>query len=427
MAMSLISVNAWSLEEASVVGEMKNFLLKGPKCGVEGREREQMWNILTVDTKIHERKKGLVDYKVKGSKVGCGLGKYGSLVISPGRTESSMEYYETALDFIERGFSPIYIIDHVGQGFSKRLLKDPSKGHIHKFSDYVNGFESFVNHVQQDLKNVEGRKGEPLFFASNSMGTAIGLGYFQRSGKNNPFKAAALLGSMIRVNYLGFPGGLAPADEYPNGIECPSFIQSALGSERLVAVNAFIQQNFKHSYDEYATSNAREAAKKYGTAYVPGKRNFKKAFAHAPEQVLTHSRNRYDLKTFLWESAEMKTLLEEIGLSLPTISAPTLQWTKQTALFNKNMRSKRQVRKMSNMPIKIITGSRDVRAYKPKKDCSHDLSYHSEFCDKINKVKGSGTCSFTELNEAFHEIFKESDLYRNQGIELSIKHFIDSI
>ena len=54
----------------------------------------------------------------------------GSIVISVGRAESSISYYETAKSFLDIGYSPIYVIDHRGQGLSERILDNDQKSHV---------------------------------------------------------------------------------------------------------------------------------------------------------------------------------------------------------------------------------------------------------------------------------------------------------
>ncbi len=142
-------------------------------------------------------------YKVRYSRFGCAPGAKGAIVIAPGRTEPAYEYYETALDFIALGYGPIYAVDHRGQGLSPRLLTDPLKGHVDRFEDYIDDFTIVVDDIQKDL-SVMGAGDAPLFFTSNSLGGAIGIGYFQALADGNPFDAATLLGPMIHVNYISF-------------------------------------------------------------------------------------------------------------------------------------------------------------------------------------------------------------------------------
>ncbi len=433
----LLTSPSFALSEQIAYETLKDNLIHGLNCQNEGREKEPFWKVMNVKTKIHMPAKinrlrmvtkvKEIPYNLKGSKFGCGVGKNGSIVIGPGRTESSIEYYETALDFISKGFSPIYVIDHVGQGFSPRLIKeDYHKAHIHDFNDYVTALDDFVKSVERDLDQVEGRKKQPLFYTSNSMGGGIGVSYFQKKGEANPFKAAAIVAPMLRVNYLGFPGGLSDAEENPNGVTCPTRIQNVLGSEAGVILNGIIQGKTR-GYSAYSTSNARALEEQYGTAYVFGRRDFENSFAKAPEQVMTHSKERYEHKSFLWESNEMISLYDEMGLPSPVVAAPTVQWARESAIFNLKSRKKKNLKKISkNMPLSIITGENDARAYRPKKDCSHDMGYHIKFCERMNKAVGRGACTFNEIKGAYHEIYKESDYYRNQAIDKVVNHFLKS-
>jgi|GEM_PF-1752596 len=417
--LSLFTLNASALNESTVVIEIKDAVLNDKTCS--GKD-EKFWKIIKVKTKVHIEYWEKSNYSLTVSKFGCDNGTNGSLVVSPGRTESSIEFYETAIDFINKGFSPIYVVDHVGQGFSPRLLSDQKKGHINRFGDYIDAFDSAVGAVQRDLKTnkkTKDQKPQALYFLSNSMGGAIGIGYFQKKGKANPFKAAALLGPMIRINYLGFPTG---DENQPNGITHPTKRQSLLYTEAGVIAQAHYFCKTK-GCESYATKIAQETAAEHGSAYLEGLRDFDKASDLAPEQVMTHSRSRYDLKTFLWESPETKALYEKLGLNNPQLSAPSYQWVKRAAKFNVHMRTKRNVQRLSNMPIKIMTGEKDVRAYTPSADGSTDLSTHIKFCKRINRVKSSRICDFVQVDGAYHELLKENQDYRQPTIDAVIEHF----
>ncbi len=78
----------------------------------------------------------------------------GFIVLFPGRGEGSFEYYETAIDFIGRGFVPFYLLDHRAQGLSSRLLADSHKGHIASFDDYVDDAEAFVSAVKMGGRTI---------------------------------------------------------------------------------------------------------------------------------------------------------------------------------------------------------------------------------------------------------------------------------
>ena len=111
---------------------------------------------------------------------------------------------ETALDFIGFGFGPVYLVDHSWQGLSPRLLYDQSKGHIENFRDYITDMVKVVDDMIEYLQKMGAGPSPRIFFISSSLGGAISIGYFQMTGQDNPFAAAALLATMIRSNYIGF-------------------------------------------------------------------------------------------------------------------------------------------------------------------------------------------------------------------------------
>src|ERR1700761_9309877 len=62
-------------------------------------------------------------------------GRKGTVCIFQGRTEYVEKYFETVRDLRARGFA-VATFDWRGQGLSQRLLPDPLKGHVQRFSDY---------------------------------------------------------------------------------------------------------------------------------------------------------------------------------------------------------------------------------------------------------------------------------------------------
>ncbi|GGZ13723.1 alpha/beta fold hydrolase [Shewanella fodinae] len=96
-----------------------------------------------------------------------------AIVVSNGRVESYLKYQETLYDLYQQGYS-VYAIDHIGQGLSSRLTRNPHKGHIDRFSRYVDHFEHFIEHVVKPAKHSQ------LFLLGHSMGSAIGTLYLER-------------------------------------------------------------------------------------------------------------------------------------------------------------------------------------------------------------------------------------------------------
>lgn len=92
------------------------------------------------------------------------------IVISPGRTEGYIKYKELAYDLFQQGYS-VYIIDHRGQGLSGRMTKNPQKGHVKNFDDYVTDLKKFYD-LEIALSDVTKR-----YLVCHSMGGAIGAKY----------------------------------------------------------------------------------------------------------------------------------------------------------------------------------------------------------------------------------------------------------
>ena len=123
-------------------------------------------------------------------------GQPNAIVISQGRNESVLKYKELAFDLHKQGYD-IFLIDHRGQGFSTRLGGDADRGHVEKFSHYVDDFHFFVESLQL-TKNYQSR-----FLLSHSMGGAISALYLQQ--QQHPFNKAAFFSPMFSVNLYQIP------------------------------------------------------------------------------------------------------------------------------------------------------------------------------------------------------------------------------
>jgi len=94
-----------------------------------------------------------------------------SIVISSGRTEGMVKYQELIYDLNKNGYD-VYILDHRGQGYSQRLLKDKQMGYVDNFFHYVDDMKFFVdNFVSKKKKRV---------LLAHSMGGAIASLYVER-------------------------------------------------------------------------------------------------------------------------------------------------------------------------------------------------------------------------------------------------------
>lgn len=136
---------------------------------------------------------GQDDILVGYLRVGFNKGANGSIVIVPGRAEVSLQYMELAIDFMNAGYEPIYIMDPRGQGFSERELKDTQKGHVTKFENYSDDLNVFSTIASQDPKMDK----KNLFLVSHSMGGAISTDYLEKY--TSVYKAAIMIAPMHMI------------------------------------------------------------------------------------------------------------------------------------------------------------------------------------------------------------------------------------
>ena len=131
-----------------------------------------------------------------------GTGKKGALVFASGQGEPYIKYNELYFDLLKMGYSPIYTLDHRGQGFSQRIIKDPKKGYVDSFSYYIQDFNTFLKRavLKDNNKN--------LFLLTHSTGGAITLLYLMEDNKrHNIFNAAAFSTPLIKMNTMPIPYG----------------------------------------------------------------------------------------------------------------------------------------------------------------------------------------------------------------------------
>lgn len=92
----------------------------------------------------------------------------GTVIILPGRNEPIEKYFETIRDLGKRGLGAA-IADLRGQGGSDRLLKDPERGYVDSFQDYVRDLEQFFEEIV--LPDCRG----PYYMLGHSTGALIAL------------------------------------------------------------------------------------------------------------------------------------------------------------------------------------------------------------------------------------------------------------
>jgi lysophospholipase len=118
----------------------------------------------------------------------------GTIIISPGRSESRISYFEFAAFFIKNHYN-LAIIEHQGQGRSVRQVKSSDVGHVEKFEDYSEDFKQFVNEVKLHFR-------PPFYLLASSMGAAIAT---DTPAVLNSFRRVAMLSPMFKINTKSLP------------------------------------------------------------------------------------------------------------------------------------------------------------------------------------------------------------------------------
>ena len=123
----------------------------------------------------------------------------GSVVLLQGRAEFIEKYGETVGDLRARGFA-VYALDWRGQGRSGRVLKDPRKGHVVSYKDYLRDLELFLERL------VVPEAPRPIVVLAHSMGGHIVLRHCaEHDARSAPYFAAGIALSAPMVDILMSP------------------------------------------------------------------------------------------------------------------------------------------------------------------------------------------------------------------------------
>jgi lysophospholipase len=125
----------------------------------------------------------------------------GAIVIAAGYTENMRKYSETAFDLYQAGFS-VFLYDHRGQGYSQRLLTNPTLGTIDEFAYFGDDLHQFVTTiVRKELKRTN-QSPEHVYLLAHSLGGAIGALALEKYPGD--FRAAVLSAPMLKLNLRGW-------------------------------------------------------------------------------------------------------------------------------------------------------------------------------------------------------------------------------
>ena len=126
-------------------------------------------------------------------------GGRGTVVLLQGRAEFIEKYGETVGDLRARGFA-VYALDWRGQGRSGRVLKDPRKGHVVRYDDFLQDFDLFLDRL------VVPEAPRPIVVLAHSMGGHILLRHrAEYDARAGPYFAEGIALSAPMVDILMTP------------------------------------------------------------------------------------------------------------------------------------------------------------------------------------------------------------------------------
>jgi len=364
----LFTFNAFAVPESQVLNQMTEIL-----------QERTFYKLGYFETQTGLGSKSIQDgkkLKIYYVKYGHQKGRRGSVVIVTGRTESSLKYVEVAYDLIQKGFSPVYAIDHRGQGFSSNVsakkLPDDQIGHVEKFNHYVLDFTQFVNQIVLADPQIDQTN---LFLLSNSLGSAIAIRYFQQH-PTNPFKKAALSGSMIKIK-----------------------TNDPLALIKTVAICSVTDVvTISPKYNCYGYTPGESPTQMKTKEVLPnGEVIFAREF-HGDDKTyprnLTSSWARFRLNDYVFYT-----------WPATLVGGPSIKWMEQALTVESLVRSRSLLQKV-HTPIFLLIADRDFRAENaPQNKVCRDLQ----------------NCVLKHY-DSYHEILMETDSIRTPAME-DIFHF----
>ncbi|MDO5516555.1 MAG: alpha/beta hydrolase [Clostridium sp.] len=121
----------------------------------------------------------------------------GNIVICHGFGEFTEKYNELIYYFLKEGYS-VFIIEHRGNGRSKRLGGDNCQISVERFDNYIEDFRTFIDTVVIPESN-----GKNLLLFAHSMGGGIASAFIEKYPEY--FKGAVMSSPMHEINTGKYP------------------------------------------------------------------------------------------------------------------------------------------------------------------------------------------------------------------------------
>ncbi|MBL4940173.1 MAG: alpha/beta fold hydrolase [Colwellia sp.] len=272
---------------------------------------------------------------------------------------------ETYLKYKELSFDlfklgfNVFLLDHRGQGLSERALDNAHKGYVENFQYYVDDLATFIEHIVNPHCLVDGKVHKPYLLA-HSMGGAIAARYLQ--DYPNHIQAAVLSSPM-----LGF-----------NGSGIPNFI-----SESIIKSTARLNHWFSKS-----------------PWYFFGHKDY--IHSTFVDNLLMQSALRYQLFSQLYQDTPA------IQLGGITVKWLTTSITALETIFT-------NINQITTPTLVLQSGADKIVSNQAQDD----------FCQQLHQLQPQSCPKGKPLviKDAYHELFFESDKYRQQALTAVLAWF----
>jgi lysophospholipase len=253
----------------------------------------------------------------------------------------------------------VFLLDHRGQGLSERTLENQHKGFVENFQYYVDDLATFIETIVTPHCTFQDKTHKPYLLA-HSMGGAIAARYLQEYPDN--IQAAVLSSPMFGFN----SGGI------------PDFI-----TKPLIKTTAQLNQLFDDT-----------------PWYFLGQKDYAHtAFAN---NLLMHSTLRYQQFSQLYK----ETPTMQLG-------GITIKWLTESMAALETIFTK--INDITTPTLVIQSGEEKIISNQAQND----------FCQQLHQAQPQSCPNGKPLvvEGAYHELFFESDVYRQQALSATIEWF----
>lgn len=253
----------------------------------------------------------------------------------------------------------VFLLDHRGQGLSERILENPHKGYVENFQYYVDDLAIFVDEIVNPHCTNNGKINKSYLLA-HSMGGAIAARYLQDYPDN--IQAAVLSSPMLGFNSDGIPNVMA---------------------ELLVKITVQINQLLDNT-----------------PWYFLGQKDY--VNYSFTDNELMHSALRFQQFSQLYH----ETPVIQLG-------GITVKWLTESITALETIFAK--VDNITTPTFVIQAGSDKIINNQAQDD----------FCQQLHQAQPQSCPNGKPLviKEAYHELFFESDIYRQQALTAVVSWF----